>query len=329
MIVYSEKYLEHNKEYHPENNQRLRSIMNLLTKKDVFEKVPLVEPYAAREEDILKVHTKEHLEFIKAFSGRMVDADTYVTNNSYETALLAAGGILTCVDSYRDYDYSFALVRPPGHHAETNRAMGFCLFNNVAMGARHAMDKFGLKRIFILDFDVHHGNGTQEIFHSTPEVLFFSIHQHPLYPGTGSLEESRRHIIDVPFPPGTADDSYLRAIDEIAMPVMREFKPELVFISAGYDGHYSDPLGGMNLTSRCYYEISKRLVQDKIRAIFTLEGGYNLDALARSVYASMTPIFGLEEEPLEESLKEDERVTEYINSKLRVAKKRISEYWNL
>lgn len=338
MIIYSERYLEHNMEYHPENSQRLKAVMKLLTKKDVFEKVPLLEPTYAEKEDMLRVHTPEHFEFIKHLSEKgesTIGADTYITSKSFDVAMLSAGGIISCVDKYFEgYKYSFALVRPPGHHAESNRSMGFCLFNNIAVGAKYAMEKYGLKRIFILDYDVHHGNGTQEIFYSSKNALYLSLHQYPLYPGTGSMGEigegeGRGYTINVPLPPKTCDKSYLKVFDEIAIPLIKEFQPELIFASAGYDAHYSDPLGGMRLSSRCYYEIAKKLkLSTKAGIIFGLEGGYNIDALAGSVFATLTALFELGEEPLEMPIEENEKVTSYVNSRISAVKKQLSSYWS-
>ncbi len=338
MIIYSERYLEHDLEHHPENSNRLKAVMRLLTKKDVFEKVPLVEPAYAKKEDILRVHALEHFEFIKHLSEKgdaMIDADTYVNSKSFDTALLSAGGIMSCVDKYFEgYDYSFALVRPPGHHAESSRSLGFCLFNNVAVGAKYALEKYGIKKIFILDFDVHHGNGTQEIFYSSKNVLYLSLHQHLLYPGTGSIEETGRgegrgYTINIPLPPKTCDKSYLRVFDEIVMPVMKEFQPEVTFVSAGYDAHYSDPLGGMCLSSKCYYEIAKKLkLCTKAGIIFGLEGGYNVDALANSVFATLAALFELGEESTEAPLEENERITSYVSSKIEAIKEHLLNYWS-
>lgn len=336
MIVYTEEYLKHDREYHPENKNRLRAIMNLLTREDVFERVPMAAPKRADNEDILKVHTEEHLELIKSTSqtGGLIDVDTYLSQGSFEIAMLAAGGVMSCVDLYKEgHNCNFAIVRPPGHHADPNRAMGFCLFNNVAVGVKYAMDAYQFERIFILDYDVHHGNGTQKIFYSDDDVLFFSLHQHPLYPGTGAIGEigegkGEGYTINIPLPPGTSDSSYLRAINEIAVPVLKEFDPDLIFVSAGYDGHYSDPLGGMTLSANCYYEISKALKQSEAGVIFSLEGGYNLKALTESVYAAIAPFFDLEVD-FEEPGTEDATVTRYTDSKLIAAKKIISEYWNV
>jgi acetoin utilization deacetylase AcuC-like enzyme len=336
MIVYSEDYLKHDREYHPENKNRLRSIMNLLTREDVFEKVPLSVPKMASEGDILKAHTQAHLESIKgkSLTGGLIDADTYLSQGSFDIAMLSAGGVMSCVDLYREgHKFNFALVRPPGHHAEPGRPMGFCLFNNVAVGAKYAIETHGFNRIFILDYDAHHGNGTEKIFYNDDNVLFLSLHQHPFYPGTGAINDTGEgkgegYNINIPLPPGTSDESYLRAINEIALPVLEEFDPDLIFVSAGYDGHQNDPLGGMILSSKCYYEISKALKKSGAGVIFSLEGGYNLEALAESVHASIAPFYDLEME-FGESTSEDKTVTRYIDSKLNAVKKTVSENWSV
>jgi acetoin utilization deacetylase AcuC-like enzyme len=299
--------------------------MSLLTKRDVFEKVPIIEPKPAQKRDILAVHTNRHLEYLENFGIGMIDADTYIGEKSYETALLAAGGVKLCVDEGRKY--SFALVRPPGHHAGIEKAMGFCIFNNIAIGVKYALSK-GMKKIFILDFDVHHGNGTQEIFQNTQNVVFLSLHQYPLYPGTGSIEETKENIINIPLPPGTCEQSYLSAIDEIAMPILSEFKPDMVFLSAGYDAHFLDPLGGMKLTSGCYYKIAERIVKSKVKAVFALEGGYNLDALAKSVYATLAPLFDLDLY-IEDPISEEKKITEYAMHRIKAVNDKLSEFWSL
>lgn len=336
MIIYTEEYLLHDSEYHPENKNRLRSVMNFLTKMDVFEKMPMVEPRRAGDRDILRVHTDEHLNLIKAADreGGLIDADTYLSKGSFEIAMLAAGGAMTCVDLFLEgYKYNFAMIRPPGHHAEPDRPMGFCLFNNVAIGAKYAIDEHQVERIFVLDFDVHHGNGTQKIFYSSDDVLFFSLHQHPLYPGSGMVEEigtgkGEGYTINIPLPAGIRDASYLRVINEIAAPIIKEFDPQLIFVSAGYDGHFSDPLGGMALSKDCYYEISRALKQSNAGIIFSLEGGYNLQALAESVYSSIAPFIDVEME-CKEPQPEDETITNYVDSKIIAAKKRLHEYWSV
>jgi acetoin utilization deacetylase AcuC-like enzyme len=337
MIVYSEKYLEHNQEFHPENSQRLKAVMNYLTKEDVFERVPLLEPIKAGRNEILSVHTKEYYSRIEEASLRgtgMLDVDTYVNPATFDVALLAAGGVLTCVDkAFGDYDISFALIRPPGHHATSDKAMGFCIFNNVAIGTVYAMKKYGAQRIAILDYDVHHGNGTQEIFYKSANVLYVSLHQSHLYPGTGATEEigegqGTGYTINIPLPPMIGDKSYLRVISEIALPIIKEFNPNVIFISAGYDSHHSDPLGGMNLTTSCYAEVSRMLKDLGKRIVFALEGGYNTSFLPKAIYASISPLFDL---PFgaEEQAEEDDRITSYVESKITVAKRTLSNYWNL
>jgi acetoin utilization deacetylase AcuC-like enzyme len=332
MIVYSERYQEHDMRNHPENSLRLKAIMRLLTKEDVFEKVPLVEPSPASREDVLRAHFPEHLEAVKRLAeegGGTIGMDTYVTPGSYEIALLSAGGVLTCVDKYFEgYEGSYALVRPPGHHAERHQAMGFCLFNNIATGAYYALEKYGLKRVMVLDFDVHHGNGTQDIFYSDPRVFYISLHQYPHYPGTGGIEENgegrgRGHNLNIPLPPRTCDKSYLKAVEEVVIPVMNSFKPELVLVSAGYDTHHTDPLGGMNLSHGCYYTLTRRLMRSTSAGIiFCLEGGYNLDALAKGVYATMAALFNLGESEFEEPRVEDEGVTKYVDSRIAILKEK-------
>jgi acetoin utilization deacetylase AcuC-like enzyme len=331
MIVYSEKYKEHDQEYHPENNQRLLRIMRHLTRMDVFEEVPLFEPRYAGREDLLRAHSLEHVENIRRLceSGDTnIGMDTYITFNSYETARLSAGGVLTCVDKFFEgYRHSFALTRPPGHHAERNKAMGFCLFNNAAIAARYAAAEYGVDRVVILDFDVHHGNGTQDIFYSDPGVFYISLHQFPHYPGTGSIDETGSGrgaglTLNIPLPPKTRDRSFLKAIDEVVIPAIRRYKPGLVIVSAGYDAHHSDPLGGLELSHSCYYEVSRRLMDNTPGLIYALEGGYNLNSLPESVYASMMPLFDLRGEPPEPPMDENPAVTRYVERRLSILREK-------
>lgn len=331
MIVYSEKYKEHHQEYHPENNQRLLRIMRHLTRMDVFEEVPLFEPNPAGREDLLRVHSLKHVENIIKLSeigDANIGMDTYLTFNSYDTAKLSAGGVLTCVDKFFEgYKYSFALVRPPGHHAERGNAMGFCLFNNVAIAARYASARYGAERIVIIDFDVHHGNGTQEIFYSDPGVFYMSLHQYPHYPGTGSMDETgsergQGYTLNIPLPPKTRDKSFLRALDEVVIPAIHRYNPELVLVSAGYDAHHSDPLGGLELSHSCYYEVSKRLMNHGPGLIYALEGGYNLKSLPESVYASLLPLFDLRDEPSEPPMEENPAVTRYVDGRIAAIKEK-------
>jgi len=336
VIVYSEKYLRHDMENHPENAGRLKAIMNYLEETGAVEKIPLSGPRYAEEEDVLRVHTKGHMEYIREMSGAggLIGGETYITPDTFDCTMLSAGGILTAVDAcLGDQRYAFALIRPPGHHATRDQAMGFCIFNNVAIGARYAIEKKDIERVFILDFDVHHGNGTQDIFYSSP-VLYCSLHQSPLYPGTGRVEDvgkgdGKGYTINLPLPPGTCDSSYLKVLDEIVFPVLRDFDPELVLVSSGYDAHYRDPLASLLLSSLAYSGISKGLKENADNIAFALEGGYNLEVLARSVYATLSPLFDLDEQVGDVPQVEDGPVTERVERLMREAKKTFSGYWDL
>ncbi len=328
MIIYSERYLLHDNEFHVENSKRLLSIIDYLKEKDVFSKIKIEEPIKAKEDDILLVHTNEVLERVKnlSSSGRraFIDMDTYVNEYSYEVALYAVGGVLKALDLKEKY--VFALVRPPGHHAEKNVSMGFCLFNNIAVGAKKALERY--KRVAIVDFDVHHGNGTQDIFYDSSDVLFVSLHQVPLYPGTGRIDEigakeGRGYTINLPLPPGTGNKSYLEAFD-FALDIIEQFKPEIIFISAGYDAHFKDPLANLNLTNKAYYEISNRL--KKFRVIFSLEGGYNLHALPLCVFSSLAPLFNFDVD-FEDDIKEDDEIKKKINGMLKNLRNILKDYW--
>jgi acetoin utilization deacetylase AcuC-like enzyme len=293
MIVYSEKYLDHDQEFHPENAKRLRAIKALLDTEGVFETAPLTKPRAAEMEDITRVHTPRHFDHVKRRASKGAgnfDADTYYNAKSFDTAMLAAGGVLTGVDGVYSGDAAsaFALIRPPGHHATPTKTMGFCLFNNAAIAARYAQEKHGAKRVFILDFDVHHGNGTQDAFYSDPSVLYMSTHQEYHYPGTGRIGETgdgdgRGFTVNIPLPGGTSDRSYLKVMDEVFLPILSQYDPDLLLVSAGYDGHARDPLAGFNLSTRCYHDIARRIRDGSDRpVVYCLEGGYNLEALFRT-----------------------------------------------
>jgi acetoin utilization deacetylase AcuC-like enzyme len=330
MIVYTKDYLNHDMEGHPENKNRLLAIINFLEKMAVFETAPLIEPTKASEEDILRVHTKEHFENMSVIAkqGLRVEGDTYFTKETYDTALLAAGGVLTCLNGNRRN--GFALVRPPGHHATRSAAMGFCIFNNVSIGAAYARTK-GFKRIAILDFDLHHGNGTQEIFYND-DILYISLHQWPHYPGTGSIEEigigrGEGYTINIPLPGGVADRSYNLVLNEIVFPVLRSFSPEVLFLSAGYDGHFLDPLGSLNLSSGTYLKIAKEAKTLAKKVVFSLEGGYDLEALPHCVYASLQGLFDLDGEAYDAVQTEDKRVAKHMEIKIKQIRDAASRYW--
>ncbi len=287
-IIYTDLFLKHNKDGHPENKYRLISITNYLKKKNLFKNV--LHPDKA-DENILKLaHTEELIERVRRFSmyEMNLDLDTYTNKHSFEVSLYAVGALINAVNNIKENRFIFCLVRPPGHHATRDQSMGFCLFNNIAIGAKYARNK-GFKRIAILDIDVHHGNGTQDILYED-DILFISIHSSRLYPGTGFIDEIGRnegegYNVNIPLPPGTDDRNYIYVFENIVENILKQFKPDLILVSAGYDTHYKDPLGNFLLTNYSYYKIFRFLSNYKV--IVSLEGGYNLEAISLAVYTSI------------------------------------------
>jgi acetoin utilization deacetylase AcuC-like enzyme len=299
-IVWDERYLAHSAPGHPERPERLSAIRAALEEAGLWDRLRPIAPNPAAQADLLRVHTREHLEAVRqtAGAGSLVwfDADTYAGPDSYDAALLAAGGVCAAVDAVAKGDVraAFCAVRPPGHHASAGKAMGFCLLNNVAVGARHAQAKCGLGRVLIVDFDVHHGNGTQDIFYADGSVFYVSTHQWPHYPGTGAAAETGAGAgagrnLNFPLPAGSGDSEVLAALDK-GLAMAEAFEPDLVLVSAGFDGHRDDPLAGFALTEDGYAEITRRIrrLADRCasgRLVSVLEGGYDLGALGRSVVA--------------------------------------------
>ena len=301
-FIYHDEFLEHDTgRGHPERPDRLRSIVNHLKQSGLWARVqhPLID--RAAEEWILKVHTSRHWKLIKESCARGIEildqGDTHVSPKSYDVALLAAGGVLTGVDAVATgiLNNVFCAVRPPGHHAESDAVMGFCLFNNVAIAARYAQEKYGLEKIAIVDWDVHHGNGTQEIFYEDPSVFYISTHQYPFYPGSGASTETGAgrgsgFTLNCPMRVGSGEKEYIDAFTKNILPALDIYKPQLLIISAGFDAHKDDPLANINLTEQSFEKLTTMLcgIADKYcgaRLVSVLEGGYNLQALARSVEA--------------------------------------------
>ncbi len=306
-LLYHPIYLEHDTGQHVENAQRLRETLRLLEDCGLREQLVALTPEPASIDDLLTVHTRSHISRVErtaAAGGGWLDADTVLSPRSYEAALCAAGGAIKATEAVLtgSINSAFALVRPPGHHATRDTAMGFCLFNNIAIAARRALSKDGVERLLIVDFDVHHGNGTQESFYDDPRVLYFSTHQSPLYPGTGRIEETGTGQglganVNVPLPPWSGDDEYLRAFEEILIPLAHRFQPQLILVSAGYDGHWADYISSHQMTIAGYARlvaILKRLAADlcQQRLVFTLEGGYHLQALPYSIKATLDVLLG-------------------------------------
>ncbi len=329
--VYDPVFLEHDLRGHPENQQRLRQILSVLEEHGVLERLTHVPAVPITQERLERVHDPLYIEQVQRVAqrgGGHLDLDTYVRPASYDAALMAAGGLVEATRAVLDgeMDNAFALVRPPGHHALRGRGMGFCLFNNVAIAARYALAEHSLDRVLIVDFDVHHGNGTQDEFDADPAVMYISTHQYPYYPGTGYWNETgkrygRGSIVNVPLGGGVGDEGFARILQELVVPAAWRFQPQLILVSAGYDAHWDDPLAYMQLSIAGYTAIAQAL-QDLAeelcggRIVFTLEGGYHLDALAYSVLNTFGVLLGDRAwqlvDPLGPSPRQEQSVTDIV-----------------
>ena len=312
-LVYSDRYLKHCMgESHPERWQRLSYTMDRFRKTGILDKVALIEPEPAGEEDILRVHTRELLEEVRGVcsnGGGYLDGDTFCCKESFDVAKLACGGCITAGRMIMEdkLDNAFALVRPPGHHASRNKSSGFCIFNNVAVLARYLQQKKGVGRVFIFDWDAHAANGTMDIFYDDPSVLNVSIHQDPgsFYPGTGFLEQCGKqdgdgYTVNIPVTAGTGDADYVHILKDFVLPLMEKFLPEFVIVSAGQDSHKADDISGIGLTENCFGEMTRLLAEkaEKVcsgRLLISLEGGYELEAFARSTHAILSSLLGVSE----------------------------------
>lgn len=289
-------YLLHTLPGHPENAGRLERIWQVFEDTGVLADLHTPTPTPATVDQVAAVHDQRLIDRVRHVAeagGGMLDPDTYVVPASYEVALLSAGGVITAVDAVLSGEAknALAVVRPPGHHATPTRAMGFCLFGNVAIAARHAQAAYdSVERVMIADFDVHHGNGTQDSFYSDPSVLYTSTHQYPFYPGTGALNdigagEGRGTTINMPLPAGTGNEGFKMLYERVVWPAARRFKPDLILVSAGFDAHWVDPLAMLQLDLNGYAHLTRELVAmaDELcegRIVVALEGGYDLDALS-------------------------------------------------
>lgn len=307
-LVHKEEFQNHlTPESHPESPKRLAAIDEALHRSELLLELNRLEPSIAKLEDLTSVHKENYIEELEAKGKKaadqkgllQLDSDTWMSPESYSTAKLAAGAGVEAVRGVLKAGFarSFVVVRPPGHHALPDQSMGFCLFNNVAIAARHAQRVYGLKKVMIIDWDVHHGNGTQEMFFNDPSVLFVSFHQFPFWPpdmgwytqdGQG---DGKGYNVNVPLPAGTGDRGYLAAWDKIVKPICLEYKPEMIFLSAGYDAHQADPLGQQQISTRGYFMLTNRL-SELAEAVGCpivgfLEGGYNTRSLADSVVATV------------------------------------------
>jgi acetoin utilization deacetylase AcuC-like enzyme len=309
-IVKDDIYLEHiTDDFHPETPRRLARIYGMLKDQDQAGLV-YVPARRASHEEIGLVHNTSYIQAVANTKGkiqRRLDPDTVTSALSYDAACTAVGGVLELADRVmsREVENGIALVRPPGHHAAAGTSMGFCIFNNIAVAARYLQKKHGLHRVMIVEFDLHHGNGTQHCFYGDPSVLYISTHQYPFYPGTGWYNEvgeggGKGYTVNVPMAPGMGDADYRNVFEEIIMPVSRLFRPEIVLVSAGYDIHKSDPLGNMEVTERGFARMTRILMniaeeQCGGKVLLALEGGYDLIALTESVKATL---FELRRKPM-------------------------------
>jgi acetoin utilization deacetylase AcuC-like enzyme len=300
-------YLQHDQPEHPENRRRLDEISGHLNESGLLSRLVPVAARDATREELSWVHRPNYIDEVRSFSSEpasWLNPDTYLAPRSHAAAVRAVGGVLTAIDAVMLGHCSsvFALVRPPGHHAVANRAMGFCLFNNVAVAARYAQSAYGIQRVLIVDWDVHHGNGTQDAFYEDPSVLYLSMHQYPFYPGTGHWQETGRgkgdgYTVNVPLPAGVGDEGYARVFGEIVVPVARRYQPQLVLVSAGYDTHWADPLGMQLVSVSGFADMTRTMkgLADELcegRLVLSLEGGYNLRALAAGVAATFSALLG-------------------------------------
>ena len=305
--VYHPIYLKHDTGNHPENARRLEAIISHLEETELINQLIPVEPRPATVEELALVHEKQYIAHIKEVGmrgGGWLDPDTAMSPGSYDAALYAVGGTIKAAEAVinGELNSAFALVRPPGHHATSRSAMGFCIFNNIAIAAKYALSKHKLEKILIIDFDVHHGNGTQEAFYDNPQVLYISTHQYPHYPGTGSIEEigsgiARGTKVNIPLPAGSGDAEYQQVFEQIIVPIVKRFSPQLILVSAGYDLHWSDQLAMMQVTTTGFAQMTKIIKElaDELcggKMVFGLEGGYNLTALATSVKATFDVLLG-------------------------------------
>ncbi|MCX7981597.1 MAG: histone deacetylase [Syntrophales bacterium] len=307
-IVKDERYLRHGSYLlNPETPSRLKEVYDLLDSPEFRDKFLLLPPRYANVEDLMLVHSKNYIDMVAATRGQrltVLDPDTHATEESYDTALLAVGGCLSALEAVIEgkVDNAFALIRPPGHHADRNHSAGFCIFNNIAITAAYALRQLGLKRILIVDWDLHHGDGTQNIFYRTSAVLYFSIHQYPAYPGSGWLTEigegeGRYYTVNVPLKAFADNATYVMVFRRLLQPIARAYRPDIILVSAGFDIYQHDPLGDMQVTPLGFATLT-RLVMDAAdeccagKLLLILEGGYDTHGLRNSVGAVLKELSG-------------------------------------
>ena len=296
-VLYHPDFLNHDTgNGHPERPDRLRSCLSAIKSYEGSLYINWIEPRSATEKELEWIHTQDHIVNIKSIcdsGGGYLDPDTPVCPESYHIAMKSAGAWMNGVDEVIKGNSSFVLSRPPGHHAESNRAMGFCLFSNAALAATYAIKQKEFNKIAIFDWDVHHGNGTQDIVQNNPDIYYVSTHQFPFYPGTGSQIETGGHnnVLNIPLPAGLGSADYRNKFDEAVIPFLQKSSPDMLIISAGFDAHHRDPLASINLKNDDYAYMTKRLQEILPNLLFGLEGGYNLEALGECCVAVINELF--------------------------------------
>ncbi len=349
-VIFSPKYYQHKVgPNHPETSKRLEVIIKELEKLKLFTakgECKLVEPDLARFEDLELVHHQEYIDLVErlcGYGGGLLDlGDTVISPQSFEVARYAAGGAIKAVDCVlsKKVRNAFALVRPPGHHAGSYYAAGFCVFNNVAIAAAHLIERFSFRRILIVDIDAHHGNGTQEIFYNNNKVLFISLHEDPReFPGSGftdenGIDEGLGYNINFPFPYGASDKIYLEALDSVVIPIVRQYKPQCVLVSAGFDGYYRDPVARIRLSASIYpliFEKMLNLASDfcNDRFVAVLEGGYNLKYLGKLVASSISKMAGFKYSVKNRVLRSNHRIEKHAKDVVKEVKRVQTSFWSL
>jgi len=346
-LVHDLRFQNHlNPPSHPESVKRLSVFEEYFNRSALSGVISEIKPIGASEDDIALVHSAAYVETLKEhaetaeYSNQLVaiDGDTYLSPKTYATAKLAAGAGVTALKDMSDskIDSSFVAVRPPGHHALKAKGMGFCLFNNVAVTVRNAQ-KQGFNRVFVLDWDVHHGNGTEAIFYDDPSVFFLSLHQFPFWPPNSGWykddgkDNGKGYNLNIPLPAGTGDRGYKRAFERIVQPVCEEFRPDLILVSAGYDGHIFDPLGQQQISTAGFADLTKSVTElrDKLQSkiICFLEGGYNTTALAESVISTMSVLENgaTSDDTIKRTLDEDPN---QVDERIDDVKKHFAQYWS-
>ena len=331
-IIYSDKFKKHDNKGHPENSKRLKVMMDSLKKTDLYKDIEIVEPKILPEKKLYEIHSKRMIKQVKEQSEKeegWIDLDTYVSKNDFETTRLAAGGVLyACKNVLKGkIDNSFCMIRPPGHHATSNRSMGFCLFNNAAIAANE-IAKEG-KKVLIIDPDVHHGNGTQEIFYKRSDVMYQSIHLSPHFPGTGDIEEigegkGKGYNINAPLSFLYGNRASDQILNQIFLPIAQEFKPDLIIMTTGFDSHHSDLLGGLRFTADYFGKILKKYQEIQPKIVCTLEGGYNKEWIGKCFIAQIAQLMH-EKVDINDKISSKSDVTKLVKE----IKENIGKYWDI